>query len=191
VDYFWIDTDWDASLNSPWDALWYEGGDKGLGCLDGSLSLAGIWKSPAITFEKRAKRPDVYGFVLHYAITEPVRKLWAPIVRDEAEFLPLAVPDVGPVYVVHPLWPVDFDEHAEVSCASISGNITKVTKYSFTLNPKAYDGPRHLFRMRQAKGSRGRDNGRTLNTLIISETIKRVSEEARLTGIAFRYACSA
>jgi hypothetical protein len=188
VDYFWIDTDWDATFNSAWHALWYED-DEALGCLDGSLPLAAIWKPPAVTHEKRVKRPDVYSFVLHYAVTESVRDLWAPIVRDEAEFLPLAVPRIAPVYVVHPLWPVDFDERAEVSCNGVSGNITVVRKYSFNFDE--YDGPRHLFRMRQAKGSAARDHGCTLNRLIVSEKIKRVSEEARIAGIAFKYACTA
>src|SRR5262245_53983036 len=44
VDYFWIDTDWDAKLNSPWDALWYDDDDEALDCLSGSLPLAAIWK---------------------------------------------------------------------------------------------------------------------------------------------------
>lgn len=190
MDYFWIETDWDASLNSPWDALWYDD-DEALGCLDGSLPLAAIWKPPAITHEKRRKQPDVYSFGLHYAVTESVRDLWFPIVRGEAEFLPLALPKISPVYVVHPLWPVDFDGNAEVECNGVGGNITVVRKYSFTLDPDAYDGPRHLFRMRQARGSAARDHGCTLSRLIVSEKIKRVSEKARVAGIAFKFACTA
>ncbi|MFO0810686.1 MAG: hypothetical protein U0746_18820 [Gemmataceae bacterium] len=190
MDYFWIDTDWDATFNSPWDALWYED-DEALGCLEGSLPLAAIWKPPAATHEKRLKRPDIYSFVLHYAVTETVRDLWAPIVGEEAEFLPLAVPKIAAVCVVHPLWPVDFDDGAEVTCNGVSGNITAVRKYSFTFGPDSYDGPRHLFRMRQAKGSAARDHGCTLSRLVVSEKIKRVSEKARVTGIAFKFACTA
>jgi hypothetical protein len=192
VDYFWIDTDWDPSFNSPWDALWFEGDDdEALDCLHGSLRLAAIWRPPTVTLQKRIKRPDVFCFVLHYAATKAVRDLWAPIVREEAEFLPLAVPEIGPVFVIHPLWPVDFDERAEVSPTGPRQNITVVRKYSFTLDPDAYDGPRHLFRMRQAKGSPSRDAGCTLNRLIVSDKIKRVSEKARIAGIVFKYACTA
>jgi len=191
VDYFWIDTDWDASHNSPWDALWLEGDGEAPDCLDGSFALAAIWKSPSVTLQRRIKRPDVYGFVLHYAVTKAVRDLWASIVLEEAEFLPLSVQGIDPVYVIHPLWPVDFDERAEVSPTGVRQNISVVRKYSFTLNPDAYDGPRHLFRMRQAIGSPSRDNGRTLSRLIVSEKIRQVSEAARVTGIVFNYACRA
>lgn len=190
MDYFWIDTDWDATANSPWDTLWYDDDDAFV-CLDGSLPLATIWKSPEITHEKRLKRPDVYSFLRHYAVTESVRDLWSPIVRHEAEFLPLAVPKIAPVYVIHPLWPVDFDDGADVVCNRVSGNISVVQKYSFTLDPDEYDGPRHIFRMRQAKGSRARDHGFTLNSLVVSEKIKRVSEEAQIAGIVFNFACHA
>jgi len=191
VDYFVIDTDWDDNYNSPWDALWHDLAYDALDCLDGSLPLAAIWKSPRITFEKRARRPDVFVFVDHYAVTEAVRELFAPIVREEAEFLPLDVREIGPVYLIHPLWPVDFDARAEVTCSNVSGNITVVRKYSFTLDPNQYDGPRHLFRMRQAKGSAARDGGYTLTTLIVSEKIKQIGEHASIAGIVFKHACSA
>lgn len=189
MDYFWIDMDWDAKGNSPWDALWYKD-DDALRCLSGSHPLAAIWKPPAVKRQKRRQRPDVYSFVLHYAVVEAVRKLWAPIVRKEVEFLPLAVANLGPLYIVHPLWPVDFDEGAEVS-RSGRGNITLVQKYSFTLNPDHYPGPRHIFRMRQAPGSPARDHGSTMTTLIVSEKVKRASEKANLTGIVFKFACTA
>jgi hypothetical protein len=153
--------------------------------------LAAIWKAPPVKLERSLKRPDVFSFVLHYAVTERVRDLFAPIVREEAEFLPLAVPRFEPVFVVHPLWPVDFDESAEVLCNEVSRNITEVRKYSFTLDPDQYDGPRHLFRMRQAKGSAARDHGSTMSSLIVSEVIKAVCEEHGLTGIVFKKVQSA
>lgn len=186
MDYFVIDTDWNEKGNSPWDALWDQGPYGSLDCLDGSLPLAAIWKAPRVKLEKRTKRPDIYSFVLHYAVTERVRDLLSPIVRKEAEFLPLEVPKAGPVFVVHPLWPVDFDEGAEVHCNGVSGNITVVRKYSFTLDPAEYDGPRHLFRMRQAKGSAARDHGCTLKWLIVSEEIKRVCEKHAIAGVVFK-----
>lgn len=191
MDYFLIDTDWDENLDSPWDALWDDCGFRALDCLSGSLPLAAIWKAPAVKLERRMKRPDVYSFVLNYAVTERVRDLLSPIVREEAEFLPLAVPKIDPVFVVHPLWPVDFDEGAEVQCNGVTHNITVVRKYSFTLDPDQYDGPRHLFRMRQAKGSAARDGGFTLNSLIVSEVIKAVCEEHGIAGIVFKKVQSA
>ena len=191
MDYYVVDTDWDADGNSPWDALWPDLDDDALACLDGSLPLAAVWKSPPVTLQRRAKRPDVYAFVLHHAVTQRVRDLLAPIVREEAEFLPLDVPGIGCVFLVHPLFPVDFDERAVVSCNSVSGNITVVREYSFTLDPDEYDGPRHLFRMRQAKGSASRDAGITLSSLIVSQKIKRASERAGIAGIVFKHACTA
>ncbi len=186
MQYFAIDTDWDESLNSPWDALWHEGEYDALGCLDGSLPLKAIWKSPEITLESRDNTPDVYSFELHYAVNERTRNLIAPIVKDEAEFLPLNIPEKDTAYVIHPLWPVDFDDQAEVHCNAVSKNITVVHKYSFTLDPREFDGPRHLFRMRQAKGSAARDDGSTLKTLIVSETIRDVCEGNAVEGITFK-----
>lgn len=191
MEYYVIETDWDLTNNSPWDALWEDLPYDALGCLNGSLPLAAIWKSPPVRLERRFKRPDVYGFVLHYAVTEAVRYLIAPIVGEEAEFLPLEVPDVGPLYLIHPLWPVDFDDRAEVSRSDVSGNISKVLRYSFTLDPKRFDGPRHLFRMLQARGSASRDHGCTLCRLIVSEKVKSVADKADIRGIVFKYACSA
>jgi hypothetical protein len=190
MNYYEIGTAWDECLTA-WDALWDDLPFRALDCLDGSLPLAAIWKSPPVRLGKGEKRPDVYGFVLHYAVTKKVRDLFAPIVGEEAEFLALDVPEFGGLFVIHPLWPVDFDERAEVSCNSVSGNITEVRRYSFTLDPREYDGPRHLFRMKQAKGSAGRDGGFTLSRLIASEKIKRASEDAGVAGIVFKYICSA
>jgi hypothetical protein len=186
MNYFVIDTDWDENLNSPWDALWDDGPDGSLDCLGGSLSLSAIWKPPPVKLEKRTKRPDIYTFVLNYAVNERVCDLISPIVREEAEFLALDVAETGPLFVVHPLWPVDFDEDAEVSCNAVSGNITVVGKYSFTLDPDEYDGPRHLFRMRQARGSAARDAGFTLNSLIVSQEIKRLCEKNSIAGVVFK-----
>jgi hypothetical protein len=191
VEYYVIETDWDESLNSPWDALWDDLPYDALGCLDGSLPLAAVWKSPRVTLETRAKRPDVFGFVLHYAVTEAVRDLIGPIVGEESEFLPLEVPEVGPLYVIHPLWPVEFDDRADVGRNEVSGNISVVRKYSFTLDPDRYDGQRHLFRMLQAKGSAGRDHGCTLSRLIVSGKIKSAADKAGIRGIVFKHVCSA
>lgn len=185
MDYFLIETDWDETLNSPWDTLWCVGSDD-LDCLRGSLTLEAIWKAPPVKLERRLKRPDVYSFELVYAVSKRVRDLLVPIVRDEAEFLPLAIPRIDRVFVIHPLWPVDFDERAKVGCNKGSLNITEVHKYSFTLDPDQYDGPRHMFRMRQAKGSAARDHGVTTNGLIVSEVIKAVCVEHGVTGIAFK-----
>lgn len=185
--YFSIETDWDSTLNSPWDAIWYGGSYDALSSLDGSLQLKAIWQSPDITLESRDKTPDVYSFELHYAVNERTRDLIAPIVKDEAEFLRLNIPENRVAYIIHPLWPVDFDEQAKVQCNPISKNITVVEKYSFTLDPRRHNLPRQLFRMRQAKDSAARDHGYTLNTLIASETIKNVCERHDVKGIRFTF----
>jgi hypothetical protein len=120
-----------------------------------------------------------------------VRDLLVPIVRDDAEFLPVVVPEVGVLFVVHPLWPQEFDMHADVECNEVSGNITTVRRYSFTFDPRTSEGPRHLFRMRQAKDSAARDHGSTMSALIASEKVKLACERAAATGIVFKHACSA
>jgi hypothetical protein len=191
VDYFEIDNDWDETHNSPWDALTHGGDIDALDCLDGSLHLSAIWRPPKVLLHRGTKRPDVYDFQLHWAVTERVRKLLAPLVLEEAEFLPLKGPKLGRVYVVHPLWPVDLDGDAKVERNSVSKNITVVRKYSITLDPDEYDGPRHLFRIRQAKGSAARDHGCTLSTLIASEKIKHLAEQNAVAGIVFKKICTA
>jgi hypothetical protein len=45
--------------------------------------------------------------------------------------------------------------------------------------------------MRQAKGSEARDHGCTLNGLIVSEKVKRAAEQAKVSGVIFKYVCSA
>jgi hypothetical protein len=191
VDYYAIDIDWDEMHNSPWDALTHDGDLDALDSLDGSLHLSAIWKPPQVSVYRGTKRPDVYDFQLHWAVTERVRKLLAPIIKEEAEFLPLKAPKLGRVYVVHPLWPVGLDRDAEVERNPVSKNIGVVNKYSITLDPDEYDGPRHLFRIRQAKGSAARDHGCTLSTLIVSEKIKHVAEQNGLAGIVFKKVCTA
>lgn len=191
MDYYVIETNWDEDNNSPWDAIWPDLPDDALDCLLGSLPLAAIWTSPPVTLEKRQRRPGVFGFVLHYAVTEAVRDLIAPIVQDEAEFLPLSLPNRETAYVIHPLWPVDFDERAEVEANQVSGNISVVCKYSFTLDPEEFGGPRHLFRMRHPNGSAARNRGSTLHRLIASQPIKDACEKAGISGVVFKNACSA
>ena len=190
MKYYRIEMDWDTKGDSPWDRVWQESPEP-IDCLNGSLPLAAIWRSPKVWVEKGTKSPDVYGFELHFAVTERLRDLLERMVRDEAEFLPLVVPDVGVLFLIHPLWPVDFDDAAQLQRNGVSGNITVVQKYSFTLDPDAYEGPRHLFRMRQAKGSAARDAGCCRSELIVSEKVKRAAEVSGVAGIVFKYVCSA
>jgi hypothetical protein len=190
MDYFVIEMGWDAKGNSPWDALWHEYGVHEMCCLSGSMPLAPIWKSPKVTFQKRKQRPDIIGFVLHFAVTERVRDILLPLVKEEAEFLPLEPPDAPVFYLIHPLLPVDFNDEAVVNARS-GANITRVDKYSFTLSRAAFSGPRHLFRMRQGKNSPSRSDGIVLNNLIVSEKFKELCEEANVQGIRFQFACRA
>lgn len=190
LDYFVIEMAWDDKGNSPWDALWDEHEVHELDCLRGSFPLAPIWKSPRVKLQKRKKRPDMIGFVSHFAVTEQLRDLLLPLVSEEAEFLPLDPPGSQTFYLIHPLWPVDFDDDAVVN-ARPGSNITRVDKYSFTLSRAAFPGPRHLFRMRQAKDSPGRSNGYVMPNLIVSEKFTELCEGANVQGIRFQPACRA
>ncbi|MCE2794133.1 MAG: hypothetical protein LW816_02335 [Planctomyces sp.] len=191
MDYFEINNGLDKSGKSPWDVVTYDGGIDPLNCLDGSLSLAAIWKPPLGSLCKVKKRPDFYNFQCHWAVTERVRRLLVPLVQEEVEFLPLKVASLGKLYVIHPLWPVSLDRYAIVERTSVSGNIMFIDKYSITLDPDEYGGPRHMFRIRQARGSAAHDHGCTFSKLIVSETVKQVAEQNGIAGIMFRKVCSA
>ncbi len=186
MKFFAIEIHYDRNQNSPWDALWNTGEYDELACLSGSIALAPIWKPPRVQLEKRDKRPGMYGFVSDFAVTDAVRRWLRPLVKWEAEFLLLDIPDSDPLYVIHPLWPLDFDERAIVHPNRASGNITRVEKYSFQINPDQFPGPRHLFRMRQAEGSPARAQGYTLHTLIVSEKFKTLCEKHKLKGVRFK-----
>jgi hypothetical protein len=185
MKYFRIETDYDAKNNSPWDTLSYKKKYDELECLSGSFALAPIWSPPAIKLESRKKCPGMYVLLSNFAVTEKVRDWMRTLIRREVEFLPLDLPDTKPLYVIHPLWPVDFDTGAIVRKNSVSGNITRVEKYSFKIDPERHVMPRHFFRIRQAEGSSGRAGGYTLPTLIVSEKFKRLCERRKLKGVRF------
>ncbi|MFN9249337.1 MAG: hypothetical protein ACK6DS_19950 [Planctomycetota bacterium] len=186
MKYFEVDIDWNASLDSPWDAVWPKDDDSNIDCLDGSLPLLYIWNQPPVTIERRDQTPDIFGFVLHWAVTEHVKAALEPLVGLEAEFLPLSCADAA-LFVVHPLWPIDFDDDADLHRNSVSNNVTVVKKYSFSINPDEFNGPRHLFRMLQPERSSARKGGYTLKRLIMSEKCVEILEEIHVKGVRFRH----
>lgn len=186
MKYFEIDLDWNASLDSPWDAIWPKDEHHNFDCLGGSLPLSYVWNKPPVKIERRQRTPDVFGFVLHWAITDEVKTKLESFVGIEAEFLPVRC-ELGELFVIHPLWPIDFDDAAELHRNSISKNVTVVIKYSFTFDPDAFNGPRHLFRMLQPEGSAARRAGYTLNRTIVSEECMEILRDNRTEGIRFNH----
>jgi len=186
MKYFEIDLDWNASLDSPWDSVWPKDDDSNLACLNGSLPLSYTWNKPPVTIERRERTPDVFGFVLHWAVNENVKNTLEPLVGIEAEFLPLSCNE-GELFVIHPLWPIDFDEDADLHRNSVSRNVTVVNKYSFSFNLDEFNGPRQLFRMLQPEGSAARRAGYTLNRLIVSEKCKETFEAIQAKGVRFKH----
>jgi hypothetical protein len=186
MKYFEIDLDWNASLNSPWDAVWPKDSNSNLDCLSGSLPLLYIWNKPPVTIERREQTPDVFGFVLHWVVNQKVKDALEPLVGIEAEFLPLSFVDEQ-LFVIHPLWPIDFDDDADLHRNSVSKNVSEVNKYSFKINPDEFNGPRHLFRMLQPEGSAARKAGYTLNRLIMSEQCVSLLENIHVEGVRFRH----
>jgi len=186
MKYFEIGLDWNASLDSPWDAVWPTDDDSNLDCLEGSLPLLYIWNQPQVTIQRRERTPDIFGFVLHFAVTERMKSALEPLVGNEAEFLPLSCAD-DQLFAVHPLWPIDFDEGAELHRNSVSGNVTVVEKYSFSINPAEFNGPRHLFRMLQPERSAARKAGYTLDRLIMSERCVEILNAIHAKGIRYRH----
>ncbi len=186
MKYFEIDLDWDASLNSPWDAVWPRDDESNLACLNGSFPLSYVWNKPPVTIQRRKRTPDIFGFVLHWVVTENVKNTLEPLVGIEAEFLPLSC-DGGALFVIHPLLPIDFDNNADLHRNSVSRNVTLVNRYSFSFNPDEFNGPRHLFRMLQPEGSAARRAGYTLKRLIVSEKVKETLEAIQAEGIRFKH----
>jgi hypothetical protein len=186
MKYFEIELDWEASHNSPWDAVWPLDKNSELNCLHGSLPLAYVWNKPPVSIQRRKRTPDIFGFVLNWVATTKMKNLLQSLVGIEAEFLPLTCSD-GDLYVIHPLWPIDFDDEAELQRNSVSKNVTVVEKYSFTFHPDEFNGPRHLFRMLQPEGSAARRAGYTLNRLILSEQCVDILKSNHVTGVRFRH----
>jgi hypothetical protein len=186
MKYFEIELDWNSSLDSPWDAIWPKDEDHNFDCLRGSLPLSYVWNRPPVTIERREKTPNVFGFVLQWVVTNEVKDLLQPLIGIEAEFLPVRC-NVEELFVIHPLWPIDFDADAEVQRNSVSKNVTVVKKYSFTFNPNAFNGPRHLFRMLQPEGSAARRAGYTLSRTIVSEECVELLLANRALGIRFNH----
>ncbi len=186
MKYFEIDLDWNASLDSPWDAVWPKDSDSNLNCLSGSLPLLYIWNKPPVNIERREQTPDVFGFVLHWVVTENVKNTLESLVGIEAEFLPLSGNE-SELFVIHPLWPIGFDIHADLHRNSVSQNVTVVNRYSFSFDPNEFNGPRHVFRMLQPEGSAARKAGYTLNRLIVSEKFKATLEAIQAKGVRFKH----
>lgn len=93
--------------------------------LDTEVRLAPIWKAPLVNLEKRDQTPDLFVFLFHYAITDRVRDIIAPLLNEYVEFLPLAGTNM-PLFVLHPLFRAEFDKRAVFSCNPGSGNITVI-----------------------------------------------------------------
>jgi hypothetical protein len=183
MQVFKIQPAYDADGNSPWDTLWYEGDSEKIRVLDCEMPLSAVWKTADARLEKRGGRPDVYVFQLHFAVTEAVRELVLPLVNDAAEFLALSVPDAEPLFVLHPLLRADFDEGAVVSRNPVSGNVTVIRKYSFANDQ--FEEPMHIFQVRQAPGSSGRDAGLACTGVLVSRQVKELCEEQGFEGIVF------
>ncbi|MCZ2076091.1 MAG: hypothetical protein LC130_13960 [Bryobacterales bacterium] len=178
-----MDTDYDEAWNSPWDAVWYDGDQEDMDALHCQMRLGAIWRPPTVRVEKRLRTPDIYVFLLNFAVSEHAKEILSTVVQDTAEFLPLST-DVGEtLFVLHPLWRAELDERAVVSKGSGSGNITVVRKYSFDL--RDFDEPMPIFQARQAVGSAARDAGAPCPGVLVSDEFRLACVANGLRGVVF------
>jgi hypothetical protein len=175
-------TAYNENGDSPWDALWYDGDDEDLEPLDGQMRLAAVWSGPCIRLEKRDVKPDFFVFQLYYATTQAVCRLLSPLVGDTVEFLPLEINSDSPLFVMHPLLRVEFDEKAVVNNKA-GENITVVRTYSF--DAKQFEEDMHVFQVRQAIGSAARNAGYPCSGVLVSAEFKQLCEKNNLQGIVF------
>jgi hypothetical protein len=178
-----VDPDYHPDYDSPWDAIWYDGDEEDLSCLDCGRPLQPIWKAPRVRVEKREQTPDVFVFLLHYACSDRVRHLLKRLVGHSAEFLPLSAGTDISVSVIHPLLRVDLDDKAEVSRNRVSGNITVIKTYSF--DHKQFNQPMHIFQVRQAEGSWARRGGSPCSGILVSQAFKALCDKNNIRGIRF------
>jgi hypothetical protein len=183
MEFFRLEAAYDTTGNSSWDALWYDGDDEDLDALSCQMRLGPVWKSPLVRLETRDRRPDVYQLHLYFAFTQRVSEVLSALVQESAEFLPLRLPGSKRVYVMHVLSRVDLDTHALVDRNKVSGNITDVRKYSF-VKQQIRDAI-HVFQIRQAAGSAGRDAGYAVSTVLVSSKFKDICEQHQVQGITF------
>ncbi len=183
MEFFRLEAAYDATGNLPWDALWYDGDDEDLDALSCQMRLGPVWKSPLVRLETRDRRPDAYEFHLYFAFTRRISEVLSGLVEDSAEFLPLRLPGSKRIFVMHTLSRVDLDAHALVDRNKVSGNITDVRKYSF-VKQQMRDGM-HVFQIRQAAGSAGRDAGYAVSTVLVSSKFRDICEQYHVQGIIF------
>jgi hypothetical protein len=180
MDVFKIETDYDSTGNSPWNALWYEGKAHDLQALQRPARLEHVWKTPVVTLETRDRAPDVFEFMSYWAVPDPVRELLAPLVSSTVEFLPLSIAKGPALFVLHPLIARSLDERAIVESNPVSHNITNIRRYSFGQSEEAAP----MFTVRQPLGSWAGDGGYVCSDVLVSRPVKELC--ASLTGIRFR-----
>jgi hypothetical protein len=183
MDVYKIMTQYDERGNSPWDALWYDGGDEDLDPLDSEIRLAAVWAPPVVRLERRHKTPDIYVLHVYRVVTTPARELLSPLVAKLVEFLPISTAGTRGLYVMHPLLRVDLGRDAVVTPTRPGENITVVRKYSFA--PGQLTDGMHVFQVRQAPGSPGRDAGYPVSGVLVSSRFKKLCEKAELRGVTF------
>ncbi len=183
VEVFRIETEYDVDLNSPWDGLWYQGEDYDLNVLAFEARLQPVWKAPVARIENREHRPDIYEFQAFYAVTERVRNILSPLVKDTVEFLPLSIASGERLFVLHPLLRADLDyTRAVVHRNVVGGNIIKVEQYAF---PAIQEEVMHMFQLRQAPGSFSRDTGFAYSSVLVSREFKELCEANNVRGAVF------
>lgn len=181
MSVFKLETDWDSDGYSPWDALWSQD-DEFDEIFGGEKPLVDGWKSPKIHLERRQQRPDIFICQLQFAVTERVRDLLLPLVKNRVEFLPIRS-GAQLLFIMHPLIHIDLDDHARVSRCDIGGNITAIRRYSFAASQ--LKGV-HVFQVRNPVGSRAREGGYAVSGFLVSDDFKRLIEQSRINGVAFK-----
>lgn len=184
---------YDTFHNSlPWDLLDYANKEEAKECqdrLEKNLRLSDAWIPPRVTLRKRKWRNDIIQLYPDWAVNEKARTVLLPLLKKSVEFLPLICDQHPNLWLLHPLRHIDLSARA-VHNGNPGFNITQVMSYDF--EPKSLRG-KHLFGIKQAKGSPARKAGYCLSADYVSEQFKQLVESHDLRGLVFEkvFSCPA
>jgi hypothetical protein len=117
-------------------------------------------------------------------VTGRVRDLLSPPVHDSVECFPRSLSKSRPLFVLHRLDRVEYDRRAVVSRNPVSGNITVIKSWSFAADQ--FKEGMHVFQVRQAVGSWGRDGGLPCSGFLASRQFKELCGQHGFGGIVFQ-----
>lgn len=168
----------------PWDVLDYareRDWEDYRHQLDKAGPLLQDWTAPRVNLRQRKWRCDLLSLYPHWAVNEKARSALAPLFRRTVEFLPLRCAGQPQLWVLHPLRHVDLARGA-MHNATIGDNMTVIDRYAFEIKDIEQ---KHLFGVKQSKGSPARKGGFCFAANYVSEEFKGLVESQGFRGVVF------